>query len=274
MAIYHLSGKIISRSQGRSSVAASAYRAAEKLVDERTGLTHDFTKKADDVFHREILLPCDAPAWMSDRAKLWSHTEAVEKRKDAQLAREFNIALPKELTDKQNIALAREFINKQFVDRGMVADLCLHHGIHKGEKQPHIHVMLSLREVSAEGFGKKARLWNRKDLLLAYREAWAQHCNHHLALHGHDLRIDHRTLEAQGINLEPQTKLGPRQHRRIWINWPSTKPLLAPMASGYWLSLRLPLMRLRSNNQPSPYVTLRALRIVTVWMRVSLSGYF
>ncbi len=211
MAIYHLSGKIISRSQGRSAVAAGAYRAAEKLVDERTGLTHDFTKKAADVFHREILLPEGAPAWMGERERLWNHVEVVEKRKDAQLAREFNIALPKELTDKQNIELAREFVQKQFVDKGMVADLCLHYGEYKGEKQPHIHVMLSMREVTPDGFGKKERAWNRKDLLLGYREAWAQHCNHHLALHGHDLRIDHRTLEAQGINLEPQTKIGPKE---------------------------------------------------------------
>ena len=196
MAIYHLSGKIISRSQGRSSVAAGAYRAAEKHLDERTGLTHDFTKKADDVFHREILLPEGAPAWMGERERLWNHVEVVEKRKDAQLAREFNIALPKELTDKQNIELACEFVQKQFVDKGMVADLCLHYGEYKEEKQPHIHVMLSLREVTPDGFGKKERAWNHKALLLGYREAWAQHCNHHLALHGHDLRID---LQAEKI---------------------------------------------------------------------------
>lgn len=213
MAIYHLSGQIISRSQGRSSVAAAAYRAAEKLVDERTGLTHDFTKKQTDVFHREILLPKDAPAWMGERERLWNHVESIEKRKDAQLSREFNIALPKELTDKQNIALAREFVQQQFVAKGMVADLCLHHGhgYTDKEKQPHIHVMLSLREVTPDGFGKKVREWNRKELLLDYREAWAERCNHHLALHGHDLRIDHRTLKAQGIDLEPQNKIGAKE---------------------------------------------------------------
>ena len=97
MAIYHLEGKIISRSQGRSSVAAAAYRAAEKMVDERTGLTHDFTQKEHDVAHAEILLPEGAPAWMAERSELWNHVEHIEKRKDAQLAREFNITLPKEI---------------------------------------------------------------------------------------------------------------------------------------------------------------------------------
>jgi len=155
MAIYHLSGSIISRSQGRSCVAASAYRAGGKIIDERTGLTHDFEKKEGDVAHKEILLPKGAPAWMGERARLWNHVEAVEKRKDAQLAREFTISLPKELTEQQNIALARQFVQQQFVDKGMVADVCVHRG--HGNDQPHAHVMLSLREITAEGFGKKNR---------------------------------------------------------------------------------------------------------------------
>ena len=208
MAIYHLEGKIISRSQGRSAVAASAYRSAERLVDERTGLTHDFTKKEHDLVHSEILLPDNAPKWMEDRETLWNHVEATEKRKDAQLAREFNIALPRELSEEQNIALARAFVQKEFVDKGMVADLCLHRGHKGGEEQPHMHVMLSLREATPDGFDKKVREWNDKNLIHHWREAWSLHCNHHLALHGHDIQIDHRTLEAQGINLEPQTKIG------------------------------------------------------------------
>ncbi len=208
MAIYHLEGKIISRSQGRSAVAASAYRAAERLVDGRTGLTHDFTKKEHDLVHSEILLPDNAPKWMDDRETLWNHVEATEKRKDAQLAREFNIALPRELSEEQNIALARSFVQKEFVDQGMVADLCLHRGHKSSEEQPHMHVMLSLREATPDGFDKKVREWNDKNLIHHWREAWSLHCNHHLALHGHDIQIDHRTLEAQGINLEPQTKIG------------------------------------------------------------------
>ena len=104
--------------------------------------------------------------------------------------------------------LAREFVIHEFVAKGMVADLCIHRGHKGGEEQPHMHVMLSLREVTTEGFGKKMREWNDKDLIHHWREAWAERCNAHLALHHFDIRIDHRTLEAQGINLEPQTKIG------------------------------------------------------------------
>jgi len=212
MAIYHFHGQVISRSAGRSSVAAAAYRSAERLVDERTDLTHDFSKKAHDVFYQEILTPDKAPEWMKDRGQLWNEIEKAERRKDAQLAREFNIALPRELTDEQNIELARQFVQKNFVDKGMVADLCLHHGHNHeredGEDQPHIHVMVTLREITPEGFGQKVREWNNKELLNEWRREWAQEANFFLALNGHDLRIDHRRLEEQGIELEPQTKIG------------------------------------------------------------------
>src|SRR5262249_32986224 len=121
MAIYHFNGSVISRSQGRSSVASAAYRSASRLRDERQGTLHDYTRK-EDVAHTEILLPENAPEWMGDRETLWNTVEAVEKRKDAQLAREFNFALPKELTIEQAIALAKEFVQQEFVDKGMVAD--------------------------------------------------------------------------------------------------------------------------------------------------------
>ncbi len=218
MAIYHFSGQVISRSQGRSAVAAAAYRSAERLLDERTELVHDFTAKEMDIVFKEVLLPENAPEWMKDREKLWNAVEASEKRKDAQLAREFNVALPKELTNEQNIELAREFIEKEFVSKGMVADMCLHHGKCKNElgeieRQPHMHVMLTFRKIdlsSETGFGKKAREWNQKALLKDWREEWSNVANKHLALNGHDMRIDHRTLEAQGIQLEPQSKIGPK----------------------------------------------------------------
>lgn len=215
MAIYHLEGKIVSRAHGRSSVAAACYRSAEKHLDERTGLTHNFEKKEHDILHKEILLPEDAPTWMQDRGKLWNHVEQTEKRKDAQLAREFNISLPKELTTEQNIALAKAYLQEHFVKQGMIADLCIHRGHKGGEEQPHMHVMLTMREVNAQGFGQKARQWNDKALINTWREGWAETCNAHLARHGHDIRIDHRTLEAQGIHLEPQTKIGPKaaQHQ-------------------------------------------------------------
>lgn len=208
MAIYHFSGTVISRSQGRSAVACAAYRSAECLHDERYDKTHDYSRK-DDVAHTEILLPVSAPDWMGDRQTLWNAVEAGEKRKDAQLAREFNFALPRELTLEQNITLAREFVQQEFVSQGMVVDLCIHHDkLPTGELQPHAHIMLTLREVTPEGFGQKVREWNAKENLLQWREAWAEVANRHLFLHGHDLRIDHRTLKAQGIELEPQYKIG------------------------------------------------------------------
>src|SRR5438552_4365786 len=125
MAIYHFSGTIISRSQGRSAVACAAYRSAEKLHDEKYDKEHDYSHKRD-VANTEILLPDNAPQWMGNREKLWNAVEVNEKRKDAQLAREFNFALPRELTLEQNTILAREFVKQAFVSKGMVADLCIH----------------------------------------------------------------------------------------------------------------------------------------------------
>ena len=208
MAIYHFSGTVISRSQGRSAVASAAYRSAEKLVDERYDKVHDYTYKAD-VVHTEILLPEGAPDWMIHRAVLWNAVERVEKRKDAQLAREIQVSLPRELTLSQNIELTREFVQIQFVNRGMVVDLCIHNDkTQEGEAQPHAHILLTLREVHSEGFGPKVRAWNAKENLLLWREAWAETANRHLALHGYDLQIDHRSYQAQGIELVPQSKIG------------------------------------------------------------------
>jgi len=209
MAIYHFSALVISGSQGISSVAASACRSAEKLLDERTGQEHDFTNKSD-VLSKEILLPKDAPEWMRDRSTLWNAVEAVEKRVDAQVAREINIALPRELSADQNWTLIQDFVQREFVDQGMVADVAFHRGHKGGEDQPHAHVMLTMREVGAEGFGPKVRAWNNTALLNSWREQWGEHCNLALAQNGIDFRIDHRTLEAQGINLEPQSKIGPK----------------------------------------------------------------
>lgn len=208
MAIYHFSGSVISRSQGRSAVACAAYRCAERLMDERYGKTHNYTHK-QDVAYTEILLPENAPDFLRDRERLWNAVEACEKRKDAQLAREFNFALPRELTLEQNIALAREFVHQAFVSQGMVADLAIHNDkLPDGQYQPHAHVMLTLREVTPNGFGQKVRAWNAKEYLWVWREAWASMANQHLLLHGHDLKIDHRSLKEQGIDLEPQHKIG------------------------------------------------------------------
>ena len=208
MAIYHFSGTVISRSQARSAVACAAYRSANCLEDERFGKTQDYTHK-QDVVHTEILLPTQAPNELGDRQTLWNTVERTEKRKDAQLAREFNFALPRELSIEENTELARHFVKEQFVEKGMIADLAIHNDkMPDGQFQPHAHVMLTMREVNADGFGQKVREWNDKDNLIKWREAWAEHANIALEKADIDQKIDHRTLEAQKIDLEPQYKIG------------------------------------------------------------------
>ncbi len=214
MAIYHFSAKVIGRSTGRSAVAAAAYRAAERLHDERLDRDHDFTAKADPV-HREIMLPAGAPERWLDRATLWNEVEARERQHNSQLARDVEISLPRELSRAEAVALARDFVREQFVSRGMVADLNVHWGVGAdGEAQPHAHVMLTMRRVAGDGFGPKARDWNDRALLGGWRERWAEMANQRLHELGHDARIDHRSYAKQGIPLEPQHKVGPAGMRR------------------------------------------------------------
>ncbi len=218
MAIFHLSVKVISRSSGRSAVAAAAYRGAERLHDERLDRDHDFTNK-DGVVHSEVMLPEGAPEEFADREKLWNAVEAAEKRKDAQLAREVEFAIPRELTKEQGVELAREFAEAEFVEKGMIADLNVHWDIGAdGQPKPHAHVMLTMREITGrkvgkDGFGPKVREWNKAGLVEQWRERWAEHVNQRLAELDIDARIDHRSLEAQGIALEPQDKIGPAASR-------------------------------------------------------------
>jgi Ti-type conjugative transfer relaxase TraA len=213
MAIYHFSVQVISRAQGRSAVAAAAYRSASRLHDERLDRDHDFTNKSG-VVHSEIMLPDNAPEQWRDRERLWNDVEAFEKRKDAQLSREVEFAIPREMTQAQGIELTRDFAQAEFVERGMIADLNVHWDIGAdGMAKPHAHVMLTMREVSAEGFGAKERDWNRTELVEQWRERWADHVNARLAELDIDARIDHRSLEAQGIGLEPQDKIGPAASR-------------------------------------------------------------
>src|SRR3546814_6880843 len=147
MAIYHFSAKVISRANGSSAVANAAYRAAERPHDDRLGRDHDFSNKAG-VFHSEILAPEGAPERLNDRATLWNEVEAGEKRKDAQLAREVEFSIPRELNQQQGIQLARDFVEKQFVERGMVAAMNVHWDMGKdGQHKPTAHVMLSLHGV-------------------------------------------------------------------------------------------------------------------------------
>jgi MobA/MobL family/RepB DNA-primase from phage plasmid len=211
MAIYHLSVSKIKRSAGRTATGAAAYRAAQEIHDERTGITHDYTRKRG-VYTTEILTPAHAPDWMRDRVKLWNGVEHREIRKDAELAREIDIALPAELSHDQKQDLVRRYVQEQFISKGMVADIA-YHDLHK--KNPHVHILLTLRTIDGEGFGNKQREWNDKALLQQWREAWAQQANHALEQAGHAARIDHRTLEDQAINRMPQIHLGPKVNKML-----------------------------------------------------------
>ncbi|WP_010161200.1 Ti-type conjugative transfer relaxase TraA [Sphingomonas sp. PAMC 26617] len=213
MAIYHFSAKMISRASGSSVLASAAYRSASRLHDRRLDRHHDFSNKTG-VVHSEVMLPEGAPEHLSDRERLWNEVEAIEKRIDAQLAREIEFAIPRELTKEQGIELARAFVRDEFVSRGMIADLNVHWDMGAdGLAKPHAHVMLTTRQVGEEGFSQKNRDWNRTDLLEKWRERWAEHVNTRLAELDIDARVDHRSLEAQGIDLEPQNKVGPAAAR-------------------------------------------------------------
>lgn len=197
MAIFHFSAQVISRSTGGNALAAAAYRAGEKIQE------HDYTKKGG-VDYAEILTPENAPEWTRNRENLWSAVEASEKRKDAQLFREINFALPLELKPEERQELAKKFC-AEFPRQGMIADLTIH-GQSSGN--PHAHVMLTMRELTPEGFGKKNRDWNRRELVEEWREAWAKAANIALEQAGHEVRIDHRSLAAQGIDREPTIHQG------------------------------------------------------------------
>jgi Ti-type conjugative transfer relaxase TraA len=208
MAIYHLHVKVFGRKSGSSAVASAAYRSGLRLHDERLDRSHDFSGKRG-VVHSEVMLPENAPEAWSDRERLWNDVEAFEVRKDAQLAREVEFAIPREMSEAQGVDLARDFVRAEFVDRGMIADLNVHWDIGEdGMSKPHAHVMLTMRAVDKNGFGQKVRDWNRTEMLERWRERWAEVANERLAELDIDARIDHRGFEAQGIGLEPQSQIG------------------------------------------------------------------
>jgi Ti-type conjugative transfer relaxase TraA len=208
MAIYHLHVKVIGRKSGSSAVASAAYRSGSRLRDERLGRDQDFSAKRG-VVHSEVMLPENAPEGWSDRQRLWNDVEAFEVRKDAQLAREVEFAIPREMSEAQGIELARDFVRGEFVDRGMIADINVHWDMAEdGMPKPHAHVMLTMRAVDENGFGQKVREWNRTQMVERWRERWAELTNERLAELDIDARIDHRSLEAQGLPLEPQSQIG------------------------------------------------------------------
>lgn len=211
MAIYHLSARVVSRSKGQSAVHKAAYNARTQLEDERLGRkTRNYQDEGGIVFSG-IFAPKGAPAWAQDRAQLWNRVEAAEKRKDAQVAREIEIALPHELTDQQREWLVKDFVREQFVRKGMIADVAIHAPNPKGdERNYHAHILLTLRELKGKEFaGTKNREWNSKETLQGWREAWSRTVNRSLERFGHGESIDHRSLKEQGIDREPTIHLGP-----------------------------------------------------------------
>lgn len=194
VAIFHMSFKILKRSEGKSSVYLSAYQNREKTIDNRTGATWDYSKK-EGFFGSTILSPAGTPAELvRDSGTLWNAVEAAESRKDSQLCRYVDIALPVELDDGQKKQLILDYCQENFVDYGMIADIAFHD---LNSKNPHAHIMLTLRDITPSGFGNKNRDWNKKENVEAWRNNWEISANKALKKYGHKSRIDSRSLEEQ-----------------------------------------------------------------------------
>ena len=229
----HIPIKIIQRSKGKSALAAAAYRSGTKLTNEWDGLTHDYTHKGG-VVHAEIMLPSHAPPEFADRSILWNSVEQIEKSRDSQLAREVEVALPRELTREQQLALLRAYVKDNFVAAGMCADFALHD---KCDGNPHAHILLTIRPLKEDGtWGAKCRKvydldengqripdgkggwknhredttdWNDKGNVEIWRAAWAACTNRALEAAGHPALVDHRSYKRRGIDKIPSVHLGP-----------------------------------------------------------------
>lgn len=215
MGYYHLSASIVSRGRGRSAVACAAYRSGQALADLRYGTTHDYGRKTG-IAECGIVAPVDAPHWAHDRERLWNAVEAVERRKDSQLAREFVLAFPDGINQEDRRSLVETFIAQEIVPRGLVADWAIHAPNRAGdERNWHAHVMTTLRSLTADGFTPtKDRSLNAPDQLIRWREGWAELQNQVLErvglrdAEGKLVRVDHRSYAAQGVHREPTVHLG------------------------------------------------------------------
>ena len=237
MALYHFSVSQIKRSAGQSALAAAAYRAGERLYSEYYDEISDYTRKGG-VLHTEILLPAHAPECFRDRATLWNAVEAAERHPKAQLAYSFDIALQNELSLNENIELARAFVQKEFVDRGMIADLAIHSPDKTGGiPNPHMHVMTTMRPLNPDGsFAPKQRReyvldasgnrirssdgrcrfnavhttdWHSPERLESWRTAWCNAVNAKFEEKGIPSRIDHRSYARQSVEQIPTVHEGP-----------------------------------------------------------------
>lgn len=204
----HTRAKVISRKPNKAGVSrtccgSAAYRAGEKIIG-ADGVHHNYTRK-NGIKHAEIMLPEGAPEWMKDRQQLWQAADNAEKRKDAQLFREFEMSVPNEFTDELAVYVAQKFIKRNFTNQGMVADFALHDPKYKdGHQNKHIHVMLATREVTPEGFGKKNRDWNDMSLVAEWRKNWADYCNETFRILERNEVVEHQSFAERGIDRIPQ----------------------------------------------------------------------
>jgi len=225
MAVYFLNMKTFGRAGGSSAASAAAYRAGERIRDERTGRTYDHSER-QDVLHKEIVLPSrfgdEDMAWARDRASLWNAAEGAETRKNARVAREYLVALPVELSPPQRLELVRGF-SQELSDRyGFAVDLAVHAPRDfpgSDARNFHAHLLATTREVQMEGLGPKTTLdmsdRNRREVglppvineLLHVRERWAAVTNEALQQAHQEVRVDHRSLEAQGVDREPRPQI-------------------------------------------------------------------
>lgn len=232
---FHFSVSIISRGKGKSAVASSAYISGEKIKNEWDGVTHDYTKK-QGVIHKEIFLPEHAPQEFTDRTTLWNSVELFEKNSNAQLARNFIIALPKELSLEENKKLISEFIETNFTNEGMIADLAIHDESQDGNNNIHAHIMTIVRPLNEDGtWGQKSKKeymldengkkilgkngkpktrkveltnWNDRGNVEKWRESFSNLCNRYLQENEIDKRVDHRSFKRQAVKQIPTIHLG------------------------------------------------------------------
>lgn len=219
MAIYHLHIKSISRGDGRSATGAAAYRGGELIRDERTGKLHNHTGRRD-IAHKEIVIPRHLsgkePEWARDRSKLWNAVEQAESRRNARVAREYEVALPAELSSEQRVQLTRTFAQELADRHRTIVDVAVHEPRPAGDaRNYHAHLLETTREATVHGFGAKAGLdmgsRARQQSALPpgivefniVRERWAASVNDALRSAGLDERVDHRSYQDQGIDREP-----------------------------------------------------------------------
>ncbi|ECI4531995.1 conjugal transfer protein [Salmonella enterica subsp. diarizonae] len=236
MAIFHLDFKIVKRSEGRSSVAKAAYHARCRITDERTGDTYDYSRRTDLCGHF-ILAPVNAPEHIvKDSTALWNEVERVERQNNGQTARYFDVAIPAELTNDDKKKLVLEYCQKNFVEKGMIADIAFHD---LDSDNPHAHVMLTLKTIDPEGFGKKERSWNDRKMSVLWRDSWASMANSYLAAAGSSERIDHRSLQAQHEEaLEKAAVALDTEEKALWLSKAAetNRPAMKPIHSAKWRS--------------------------------------